>query len=639
MVSFIVEHRRFFIVTIQLALVALANACAFGLRFDGNVPAAYVEIWKQTILLLLFVRGIIFAAFRFYEGFWRYTGISDLCNLLTGVFLSSVLFVGILEGLWSSVNYPRSVFVIDAILSVCFLAGVRLIPRIYRELAKREQGSRVLIYGAGDAGEVVVRDMRRHGLEYEPIGFIDDSPKKQGVRIHGVPVLGTRAQLADIMRTYQPDEIVVAIPKARPQTIRQIVQTLAPFKVPIKTLPSLQDLLNGTVTVQQIRDLAIEDLLERPPVQLNLAPVLDFVRGKRVLVTGAGGSIGAELCRQLARYNPRMLILLDKAESALYDIDLEVGQRLSDDRKVAFLADVKNTTRLHDVFEHYAPQIVFHAAAYKHVPMMEAHPEEGVLNNIVGTRSLCELAVRFGVETFVQISTDKAVNPTNVMGATKRVTELYLQALAHSASHGRTVFCAVRFGNVLGSNGSVVPVFLRQIKSGGPVTVTHPEITRYFMSIPEAVQLVLQAAPLAKGGEIFVLDMGEQIKVLDMARHLIRLSGFVPDEDIKIVFTGLRPGEKLFEELVGQGETESACQIEKIHRVCSASVPALTLFAAEIESLDQLARRGQADAIRKALQRMLPNFQQEKDSLAPSPSLAGQILPAPQPNGSALLAT
>lgn len=636
MVSFIVEHRRFFIVIIQLALVAVANACAFGLRFDGNVPAVYVEVWKQTILLLLVVRGMSFVAFRFYEGFWRYTGISDLCNILTGVFVSSVLFIGIMEGMFSSVKYPRSVFVTDAILLVCFLAGIRLIPRIYRELAQQEQGKRVLIYGAGDAGEVIVRDMRRHGMEYEPIGFIDDSPRKQGVRIHGVPVLGTGTQLADIMVKYDPDEILVAIPKAAPQTIRQIVQALAPFKVPIKTLPSLQDLLDGTVTIRQIRDLAIEDLLERPPVRLNLAPVLDFVRGKRVLVTGAGGSIGAELCRQLAQHSPGTLILLDKAESALYDIDLEVGQHLSDGRKVAFLADVKNVARLREVFERHAPQIVFHAAAYKHVPMMEAHPEEGVLNNIVGTRALCELAVRYGVETFVQISTDKAVNPTNVMGATKRAMELYLQALAHSAAHGRTVFCAVRFGNVLGSNGSVVPVFLRQIKSGGPVTVTHPEITRYFMSIPEAVQLVLQAAPLAKGGEIFVLDMGEQLKVLDLARHLIRLSGFVPDEDIKIVFTGLRPGEKLFEELVGQGETKEACQVEKIRRVCAASVPDLALFATEIDGLAQLARQGRADEIRTTLHRMIPNFQHMEWPSALRPHPTGEILPARQPNGPAL---
>lgn len=609
MMHVIFTHRRLLIVSCQLTLVGAANLLAFWFRFDGEIPEPYWEVWRQTVLPLVLVRGCVFVPFRLYEGFWRYTGLWDLRNIFGGVLASSALFIVAVDLWFDGVSYPRSILFVDALVLTFLLIGVRLVPRISRELASRDRGKRVLVYGAGDAGEMIVRDMKRQGRGYEPIGFIDDDSNKIGLHIHGVPVLGAGEDLPTLMPLLKPQEVVVAIPAAEPRMIRAIVKVLEPFKVPIKTLPSLRDILDGNVTVKQIRDLSIEDLLARPPVQLNAAPVRDFVQGKRVLVTGAGGSIGSELCRQLACCAPEVLILLDKAESALFDIDLELSQSLASYRKVAFLADIKNSSRLHEVFVQYAPQIVFHAAAYKHVPMMEAHPEEGVLNNILGTRRLCEAAVQYGVETFVQISTDKAVNPTNVMGATKRVGELYIQALAHSEKCGRTVFCAVRFGNVLGSNGSVVPVFLRQIKSGGPVTVTHPAITRYFMTIPEAVQLVLQAAPLAGGGEIFVLDMGEQVKVLDMAHHLIRLSGYVPDEEMPIVFTGLRPGEKLYEELVGSDETVEAGAVEKIQRVCPRWRPDWSSVTAKINLLERVAEQGDRAMILATLQEIIPTFQ------------------------------
>lgn len=608
MTNWVFTYRRLLLVAGQLFLVGVANCAAFWIRFEGEIPTYFWDIWLQTLPWLLFVRGVVFFPFRLYEGFWRYTGLWDLRNILGGVLLSSAFFVAFINIQFDQFTYPRSIIFIDAILLIGLLAGARLLPRIARELALHGKGKRVLIYGAGDAGEMIARDMKRHSTEYEPVGFIDDSPSKRGVRIHGIPILGSRHDLARIVAREHPQEVLVAIPSAKPQLVREIVKALEAFKIPIKTLPSLRDVLDGAVTVKQIRDLAIEDLLARPPVRMDLAPVLRFVKGKRVLVTGAGGSIGAELCRQLAQCEPETLILLDKAESALYDIDLELNQVLLPYRKVAFLADIKNRTRLHEVFVQYAPHVVFHAAAYKHVPMMEAHPEEGVLNNILGTRHLCEIAVQYSVETFVQISTDKAVNPTNVMGATKRVGELFLQALARSAQHGRTVFCAVRFGNVLGSNGSVVPLFLRQIKVGGPVTVTHPGITRYFMTIPEAVQLVLQAAPLARGGEIFVLDMGEQIRVLDMAQHLIRLSGFIPEEEIPIVFTGLRPGEKLYEELVGEDETVEKCSVEKIQRVRPTWFPEKGLLVEKLDALVELAEQGKAQAILLALCEIVPTF-------------------------------
>lgn len=616
MTNLIFTYRRLLLVVGQLLLVGVANLFAFWIRFEGEIPAYFWDIWLQTVPWLLLVRGVVFLPFRLYEGFWRYTGLWDLRNILGGVLLSSAFFVVFINSQFDQFTYPRSILFIDAILLSGLLGGARLIPRVVRELALHGKGKRVLIYGAGDAGEMIARDMKRHSTEYEPVGFIDDNSSKRGVRIHGIPVLGSRHDLARIVARENPQEVLVAMPSAKPHLVREIVKALELFKIPIKTLPSLRDVLDGTVTVNQIRALAIEDLLARPPVRMDLAPVLTFVRGKRVLVTGAGGSIGAELCRQLARCEPEVLILLDKAESALYDIDIELNQSLPPYRKVAFLADIKNRARLHEVFVQYAPDIVFHAAAYKHVPMMEAHPEEGVLNNILGTRQLCEVAALHSVETFVQISTDKAVNPTNVMGATKRIGELFLQALARSSQHGRTVFCAVRFGNVLGSNGSVVPLFLRQIKTGGPVTVTHPGITRYFMTIPEAVQLVLQAAPLAKGGEIFVLDMGEQIRVLDMAQHLIRLSGFIPDEEIPIVFTGLRPGEKLYEELVGLDERVEQCSVDKIQRVHPTWIPEKGLLTEKLDALVQLAEQGKTQAILSALCELVPTF---------------RLLEAPQP--------
>ena len=606
----LMRYRRLPIIALHLGLIVLSNWAALWLRFDGAIDRADVARFLDILPALLVIRAVTFIPFRLYEGMWRYTSVVDLRNIIFAVGVSSVLFAVYVYEIVGISDYPRSIFIIDALLLVFLLGGVRLARRFKVALRGLKSGKKVLIYGAGDAGEMIVRDISYNGALYlyQPIGFIDDDAKKLGQRIHGVPVLGGRDDLADIIERRRPDEVILAIPSASSAQVRQILRVLEPHKVAIKTLPSLRQIHGGRVGLRQVQDLSVENLLDRLPVNFDCAPVANLLRGKRVLITGAGGSIGSELARQIACFHPGRLILLDQSESALYDIDNEIQRAHPDLDRVAALADVKNSLRLKQIFVQEKPQIVFHAAAYKHVPMMEEHPAEAVLNNIIGTHRLLRLSLCQQVERFVLISTDKAVNPTNIMGATKRVDEMYVQALAAECAPSATIFSAVRFGNVLGSNGSVVPLFLKQIEQGGPVTVTHPEVMRFFMTIPEAVLLVLQAATLAQGGEIFVLEMGEQIKLIDMARHLIRLSGYVPEQDIAIRIVGLRPGEKLREELVAMDETLLPCANEKIYRVQSGWVPPLDSLVRQIEELERLAMSGQSRATLELLYQMVPTF-------------------------------
>jgi FlaA1/EpsC-like NDP-sugar epimerase len=563
----VVRFRRALIVAFQLLVMVAANLIAFQLRFDNGVPAWAAIVCWQTLPWLVAIRAATFVPFKLYEGFWRYTSVHDLRALVSAISVSSVLFVLFVKSPLGPGVYPRSVFFVDAILLLMLLGGARLIRRVLADGQRTGAGKRVLIYGAGDAGELIVRDMiGDRDQPYEPVGFVDDNAGKTGLRIHGVQVLGTRRDLPAILARTKVDEIVLAMPNVDPSVVREIMRALDAFDVPIKTLPNLRDIIDGKLGLADIRSLAVEDLLARAPIGLDPEPVRALITGRRVLVTGAGGSIGSELCRQIAKLHPATLIMVDRYENTLHAIRMELEDQKRTIGVRAVVADICDSARLSEIMRTHRPEILFHAAAHKHVPLMEENPCEAIKNNVRGTRILAQAADAFAVDRFVMISTDKAVNPTSVMGASKRVAEMAIHAQALGSG---TSFSIVRFGNVLGSNGSVVPRFVEQIRRGGPLTITHPEMRRFFMLIPEAVQLVLHAASQAVNGATYVLEMGEQVKLVDMARDLIRLSGLVPDEDIAIEFIGLRPGEKLSEELVGPDEESGPSRVDKILRVSS----------------------------------------------------------------------
>jgi FlaA1/EpsC-like NDP-sugar epimerase/lipopolysaccharide/colanic/teichoic acid biosynthesis glycosyltransferase len=604
--SFIIKWRRPLIVALDVALIVASNYLAFLLRFDGSIPTEEVERFQQTLLPLIGIRMIVFTVFKLHEGLWKYTSIWDLQNILSGVVISTTAFYCWLYWLSGIENYPRSIYIIDSLLLIGFLSGVRLPSRIFREKLIYGKKKKVLVVGAGDTGERVVREMKtRSQYPCDPVGFVDDQLALMNKRIHGVRVLGTLGDLPRLVEEYQLEEVVVAIPKATPEFLRSITNQLEPFQVSIKTLPGLKELLLDQSMVSQIRNLSIPDLLPRAPVNLAIEATKEMIRGKCVLVTGAGGSIGSELSRQISLLEPHTLLLYERHENSLYTIHKEL-----EDKGLAFpvipvIGDVTDTIRLSMVLEEYRPEILFHAAAHKHVPLVELNPAEAVKNNCVGTRITAETASKYGVEHFVQISTDKAVNPSSVMGATKRVAELVIQDIARSS---RTRFLTVRFGNVLGSSGSVLLRFQEQIRAGGPVTVTHPDIQRYFMLIPEAVQLVLQTATIGEQAGIYILDMGEQIKVLDMARNLIRLSGFVPGRDIPIRFVGLRAGEKLREELVGHDEVAVPSCLEKILRIRTAKTPEYECLKNKLVALEAAAYLDKTSVVIDRLKDIVPTF-------------------------------
>ena len=616
----VVTARRFpLIVLIHGTLMVAASYLALWLRFDGAIPQQLVSAYVQLLPELLLIRGMAFMAMGLGGGLWRYAGVWDLSRIFLATLTSSLALYLFIYAPMGPAGYPRSIVIIDSALLVLLVGGARLFLRVVPRFDLRSKHRRrVLIVGAGDAGEMIVREMAK-GVEYYPVGLVDDDRTKMGRTMHGVKVRGTRQDLPRLIRSTGATEVLVAIPSAGPSLIHSLVQQLEPYKVPLTTLPSLTELLNGKVGLKHIRPVAVEDLLPRKQISLSQVGARVLIEGRRVLVTGAGGSIGSELCRQIAAFAPSNLILYERYENSLYTITNDLTDSQAGVPVCSIIGDVTDISRVDAVFAEHHPDVVFHAAAHKHVPLMEANPCEAIKNNVVGTRIVAEAAARHGVERFVLISTDKAANPSSVMGASKRVAELILQGMTDQSN---TRFVTVRFGNVLGSNGSVIPRMIEQIRAGGPVTVTHPEIRRYFMLIPEAVSLVLQAAVFARDRETYVLDMGEQLKVLDMARNLIRLSGFVPDEDIPISFVGLRPGEKLTEELIGEGESLEPSETDKIFRVRWPEWQPEG-FADAVAALVRAAGHGRSAEVIDLLRHIIPTFvpAAARQEVAPEPIL------------------
>ena len=604
----LLRHRLLLVLAAQVTLIVTANLLAFLFRFEGDIPPYYRELAWQALPIVLIVHMAGLWAFDLWRGLWRYVGLHDLKRILWASMTSTILLYALLQwGLgWST--YPRSVIILTGLLAGGFLAGIRLAVRAFREWLRivGPTARRLLIVGAGNAGELLVLDLQSNpSYDYKPIALVDDDPVKRKIRIHGVPVVGTIMEIKKAVDAHEAQEIIVAIPSATPGLMRRILAASEACQVPIKTLPNVKQLLDSSITMRRVRPLSLEDLLQREPIQTDLQELHPLLEGKHVLVTGAGGSIGSELCRQIARYRPSLLVLFERHENSLYALDLELRGSFPRLNTLAVIGDTNTPERVREVFAATAPDLIFHAAAHKHVPLMELNPAEAVRNNVFGTRTVGEAALVANVERFVLISTDKAINPTNVMGATKRIAECLAQQMNR---RGPTRFTVVRFGNVLGSNGSVVPLFTEQIRRGGPVTVTHPEIKRYFMTIPESVQLVLQASVMGQGGDVFVLDMGEQIRVTDLARNMIRLSGHVPDQDIKITYTGLRPGEKLHEELFDESEQVEPTSHEKIKRAISPAPFGAEKLSRYIEEIEASLHGATSEAVVAKLREFVPGY-------------------------------
>ncbi|MCX5635968.1 MAG: nucleoside-diphosphate sugar epimerase/dehydratase [Planctomycetota bacterium] len=565
--ALLLRHRKPLIILAHIVVFAVSLILSFLLANNMQFKRNWlVEQYPTLLLFFIIIKLAVFGFFRQYRGWWRYVGISDLIGIAAASLISTLIIVvlwfvlvlniePIRKSLQAIADTSQSVFMLDMFTTVLLLAGLRMVIRLYYEEFRTVEGGhikRFLIVGAGNTGEALLREIHRMSIaQYEVVGFIDDAAIKQGISIHGISVLGTVEQLPNICGERNIEEIAIAMPSATPQQTRRVVQVCQGAKVRFRTVPSLTDIASGKFRVSQIRDVDINDLLGREAIQLDLNLIEAFLKDKTIMVTGAGGSIGSEMCRQVCIFRPKLLLLVEQAENPLFHIERELSGHFPEINLKAIICDITDKTRVEEIFEKYKPQVVIHAAAHKHVPLMELNPGEALKNNIMGTRTVADASEKYGTVNFVMISTDKAVNPTSIMGSSKRIAEMYIQDLNRTS---KTHFVTVRFGNVLDSSGSVVPIFKQQIAQGGPVTVTHPEMKRYFMTIPEASQLVLQAATMGQGGEIFVLDMGEPVKIVDLAKELITLSGFVPGQDIEIVFTGPRPGEKLFEELSITGE-------------------------------------------------------------------------------------
>ena len=615
-------RNRWLVFVHDLLWVPAAMLMAFWLRFNlGDIPDDYIHALKILIVVALPVQALVSWYFGLYRGIWRFASIPDLLRILKAV-LSGAVLTFVFMFIWQRLEgVPRSVLVLYPVILTLALATPRMLYRWLKDhhlnLTTHER-KRALLIGAGRAGELLVRDLLKSG-PYEPVGFLDDAERRQGQEIHGIRVMGGLAELEKIIGKLGVEVVLLTMPSASHRVIQSVVEKCQQLDVPCRTLPSVADLADGRVEVSSLRQVQIEDLLGRDVIEMDDAPVRQLISGQCVLVTGAGGSIGSELCRQVMRHDPASLIMVDHGEYNLYRIEGEIRRRFPSGNAVALLGDIRDEARMRWLFEAWRPQVVFNAAAYKHVPLVEENPAEGVKTNIFGTCQLADLAVTFQARKFVQISTDKAVNPANIMGATKRAAEIYCQNM--STRSQETAFITTRFGNVLGSAGSVVPLFREQIEHGGPVTVTHPEITRYFMTIPEAVSLILQAGAMGEGGEIFVLDMGEPVRIADLAEQMIRLSGLEPGEDIEIVYTGLRPGEKLYEELFHASESLQKTTHPKI--MLSASRE--TDWAQVQKQLKQLrvaCAERKLEQLKSILQEMVPEYAPGAGMETPRPGVS-----------------
>ena len=610
--------KRTLIILYDLVVVWVAGVLALLLRFDlsfSKIPDNFLENMQAVLLLNMFATVIIFTLNRLYSSLWAYAGVVEMQRIILAVFETTIVevFISMIkekngEGYFLPRTYHFLYFFILLLLS----AGIRFLYRTVRmQITSRVnsanvQTSRVMLIGAGETGHMVIRDvLSSASVMKELCCIIDDDKNKIGSYINGIKVVGDRYSIPENAEKFKINEIIIAIPSASRKELSELINICTSTGCKLKITPSVTEIMEGHISATLLRDVSVEDLLGREPVNVELDLVMGYVSGKTVLVTGGGGSIGSELCRQIAGHKPKQLIIVDIYENNAYDIELELRHNFPELNLVVLIASVRNLDRLDSIFDTYRPNLVYHAAAHKHVPLMENSPNEAIKNNVLGTYNTVKTADKYGVERFVLISTDKAVNPTNVMGASKRICEMIIQTFGH---HSKTEFVAVRFGNVLGSNGSVIPLFKKQIENGGPVTVTHPDIIRYFMTIPEAVSLVLQAGAYAKGGEIFILEMGEPVKILDLAKNIIRLSGFVPDRDIKIEFSGLRPGEKLYEELLMEEEGLRDTDNKLIH-IGRAIEMDEDKFKSELEEIIELAfTEPSGEKIREAIRKIVPTY-------------------------------
>lgn len=593
--------------TFDTIFLILAYFISFNVRFDFNLSPDNILLMQETLPLAVLFNLVTINILRLNQSQWRYSSIQDLMSLVGAVTVGWIAFIIFLF----FVNFkplPRSVLFIYWMLSIIFLGGARSLPRVWLKfrLALKSNKRRVLVIGAGSAGEMIIRQIKNDPrLGYYPVALADDNPKKLNTKLHGVKVYGNTHNLAEIIEKKNVDEIIISTPSARPKEMRRIVQACEATGVEFKTVPGPKEIVNGNVKIQQIRKVEVEDLLDRTPVEIDLDQIKTYLSDQVVMITGAAGSIGSELSRQILKLGPRKLICLDRTENNLFYLDYELNQMQMPGEFKIVIADILDSDKITHILKEERPDIVFHAAAYKHVPLMELHPEEAIRNNVMGTYNMMRLAEEYGADKFVLISTDKAVNPSSVMGASKRMAELILQSYS---AQSRIKLLTVRFGNVLGSYGSVIPLFQKQIAAGGPVTITHREMERFFMTIPEAVKLILQAAKMSAGNDIFVLDMGDPIKLINIAQRLIKLSGYEPEEDICIEVIGVRPGEKLAEELWNKGEVPLKTDHPKIHMAIGSHYNHWELMSKNIRILDEYARTQNITGIYDKLQEIIPEY-------------------------------